>query len=272
MTAPVVIVTGASRGIGAATARWLADVGTSVVLVARSFDGLASVAADIEVVGAEALVLPDDVSDPSAARRVVAATLSRFGRIDAIVNNAGSLEPVSAVSCLDLDEFQRVMRLNLIGPLALAQAALPSLRDAPGRIVNLVTVAATMPIPALSAYAASKAALVQLTRVLAIEERDIVSVALDPGPTDSGMMETLRSRSHEAMPAAWAERYDDMKRGAMLRPPAFAARAIAWLALSAPMSMSGDVVTCDRFDVHDPALARFGGMPVPTLALPAPPD
>lgn len=106
---PVVIVRGASRGIGAATARWLAKAGAAVTLIARSADALHTVANDVQQLGGASLVFNGDVSDAGACRSAVAKTLERFGRLDAVVNNAGMVEPLAPVSDCDVDHYQMIM-------------------------------------------------------------------------------------------------------------------------------------------------------------------
>ena len=270
----VVIITGASRGIGLAAARWLAGSQASVVLVSRSAEGLRRATGEVEAGGGRALAVAEDLADPAAARRIVEAALDRFGAVHAVVNNAATIEPVSTVAEVDLGAWLDLVRLNLLGPLAMCQAALPSLRASAGRIVNVVTIVATMPVPALSGYASSKAALVQMTRVLALEEPSVTALALDPGPTDSDMMVTLRQGAQAAMPQQWAERYEGMQRDSLLNPPELPARSIAWLALHAPPTMSGELVTFDRPDVAGPALesfGSFGGEPLRVATPPPPP-
>ena len=110
---PVVIVTGASRGLGAAVARWLAKAGAGVTLVARSEGDLNRVAEDFVGPGGEPLVCGADISDYNACRRAVGKTLKHFGRIDSLVNNAGIVQPVSAISDSDPAEWRYNLEVNL---------------------------------------------------------------------------------------------------------------------------------------------------------------
>src|SRR5664280_905636 len=131
-------VTGASSGIGAATARLLHKAGAHPVLAARRADRLAVLSEELD----GALAVPTDVTDPTAVRRLVETTLDRHGRIDGLVNNAGvSLH--SPLDRLDLDEFARVLQLNVISLVAMTQAVLPAMRArGSGRIVNMLTAVA----------------------------------------------------------------------------------------------------------------------------------
>src|SRR5450759_2541886 len=123
VTGSTVIVTGASSGIGAATARLLQQAGATPVLAARRADRLAVLSEELD----GALAVPTDVTDPTAVRRLAETTLDRHGRIDGLVNNAGvSLH--TPLDRLDLDEFARVLQLNVISLVAMTQAVLPAMR------------------------------------------------------------------------------------------------------------------------------------------------
>ena len=166
---PVVIISGASRGLGAATARWLAKTGSAVTLISRSADALKGVAEEVQRLGGTALAFKADVSDPGACQKAVATTLDRFGRLDALVNNAGIVEPIAAVVRSDPDRWQYNIAVNLLGPFYLAHAAIPELRNQNGRIINVSSGAATTAIENASAYCAAKAAVIQLTKCVAME-------------------------------------------------------------------------------------------------------
>lgn len=249
---PVTIVTGASRGLGAAIALQLAGAGVAVVLVSRSIEDLRRTAAGVR--SGAALVLPADVSDPAACRRVAAETLQRFGRLDAVVNNAGTVEPLETVGCSEPARWQRNVAVNLLGPVYLTMAALDALRSRRGRVVNVSSGAAERVIQAASAYCASKAALNQFTRVLAAEEPDITAVAVRPGVVDTPMQEYLRRHGPASMPAEQAAYFRQLKTAELLEPPEVPARAIAWLALQAPRAWSGRFLSYD-----DPQIARPAG-------------
>jgi NADP-dependent 3-hydroxy acid dehydrogenase YdfG len=161
LTGKVVIVTGASSGIGAATARLLHEASALPVLAARREDR-------IEALGTElggALAVPVDVTDPAAISRLVDATLARHGRIDGLVNNAGvSLH--RPLEQLDLSEFARVLDLNVISVVAMIQAVLPAMRaQGEGRIVNVSSGTTRTAMPGVGAYAATKSALNMLSTV-----------------------------------------------------------------------------------------------------------
>ncbi|MEY2475186.1 MAG: hypothetical protein QOG87_501, partial [Actinomycetota bacterium] len=152
----VAVVTGASRGIGAATAARLAADGCAVVLAARSTDYLEMVAKEIDAVGGEALVVPTDVGDLAALDALVAATLARFGRLDVLVNNAGVLPKATRAEKLSVEEWRSALDLNLTAPWYLACRAKEAMSQG-GVVVNVTSTAAQYPSVGFSAYNASKA-------------------------------------------------------------------------------------------------------------------
>ncbi|GAA1630987.1 SDR family oxidoreductase [Georgenia ruanii] len=164
----VVIVTGASSGIGEATARLLHAAGAHPVLAARRGDRLHQLSGSL----GGALALETDVTDPAAVRRLVDAAVERFGTIDGLVNNAGAALH-TPLDQLDLEEFIRVLDLNVVSVVALMQAVLPAMRaQRSGRIVNVGSGTTRSPRPGIGAYAATKAAADMLTAVAREELQD----------------------------------------------------------------------------------------------------
>jgi NAD(P)-dependent dehydrogenase (short-subunit alcohol dehydrogenase family) len=152
----VVVVTGASSGIGAATALELARRGARVVLAARREDALDAVANECRLLGAEALVVPTDVTDPAAVDRLASRATSHFGRIDAWVNNA-AVATYGSLTEVPPEEFRRVIEVNLLGVAYGMRSALPHLRAAGGGvIVNNASVLAEVAMPYLTSYNAAK--------------------------------------------------------------------------------------------------------------------
>jgi len=180
----VAVVTGASSGIGEATARRLADEGYAVTLAARREDRLDAVAADIEDAGGDALVVPTDVSDADAAEALVDATVAEFGGLDVLVNNAG-LAKGAPVAEADLDDLKANVRVNLEGVMNVTHAALPALlEDDGGDVVTVSSLSARFPQEGGSGYTASKFGVNGFCRSLRKElSEDPVRVTiLMPGP------------------------------------------------------------------------------------------
>jgi short-subunit dehydrogenase len=159
----VVIVTGASEGIGLATAQKLAASGAKVILSARSQAKLEQAAQELKAQGYEASAVPADMRSQADVQRMIAAAHDQYGRIDALINNAGQ-SVIGQVSTLDLDAFRQVIELNIFGVLYAIQAVIPYLREAGGGlIVNISSRVSKMSIPGLSGYASTKSALNMLS-------------------------------------------------------------------------------------------------------------
>ncbi|MBI4610199.1 MAG: SDR family oxidoreductase [Candidatus Rokubacteria bacterium] len=166
------LVTGASSGIGAATARGLARAGMRVALLARRKERLEALAQEIAGQDGQALVCPGDVTEPPAVQSAVERMLSRWGRIDLLVNNAGRglAAPFEATAP---EELRAILEVNLIGVLTATQAVLPPMRKAgSGHIINVSSVVGRRGLPYRAAYGATKFALVGLTEALRQELRE----------------------------------------------------------------------------------------------------
>lgn len=184
----VIVVTGASGGIGEATARLFASRGWAVALAARSEESLESVARDIEGAGGTALAVKTDVTERAEVEALAEKTLDRFGRIDALVNNAGR-GSFGTVASADLDELEDIFRLNVFAPVAAIKAVTPAMRrQGRGAIVNISSQAENVAIPFLGTYAASKISLSYLSDAARIElDHAGISVTnVLPGLTDTG--------------------------------------------------------------------------------------
>jgi ketoreductase RED2 len=184
-TGQVVVVTGSSSGIGAATAHAFADAGASVLVnSARSVAEGEAVAASLP----DALYVQGDITDPGVPERLVAAALDRWGRLDTLVNNAGTtaLIPHHDLEAASVDVWRRIFEVNVFGTWAMSVAAMPALRDARGSIVNVASVAGVRPTGSSVPYAASKAALNHMTVLLAKVVGPEVRVnAVAPGLVDT---------------------------------------------------------------------------------------
>src|SRR5690348_16300751 len=177
-SAPVAIVTGASKGLGRALAAALAERGWRVVIDARRASELDEAAAHVP----HAIPVAGDVTDP-AHRQALVAAAEVFGRIDLLVNNASDLgpSPLPALADYPLDRLSTVFDTDVVAPLALTQLVLPALRDSAGAVLNLSSDAAVEAYAGWGGYGSAKAALDQLTRVLAAEEPNVRCYAVDPG-------------------------------------------------------------------------------------------
>ena len=183
----VAIVTGASRGLGLALARALAERGWNLVLDARGAAALAEAAADLAV-RTKVVALPGDVAD-EAHRRALVEAARELGGLDLLVNNASLLGPSPQPRLEDypLDVLADVYRVNVFAPLRLVQLALPLLRQSGGRLINVTSDAGVEAYEGWGGYGSSKAALEQLSNVLAAEHPDLRIYRVDPGDMNTRM-------------------------------------------------------------------------------------
>ncbi len=165
----VVIVTGASRGIGKELALVLAGHGARLALGSRNEEALNTVAEECRVLGTSAIVVPTDVTDPARCRRLVDQTVQAYGRIDTLVNNAGIGMWARVDEVQDLTIFERVMQTNYLGSVYCTYYALPHLKKTRGRLVSVSSLSGKTGVPARSGYSASKHALVGFFDSLRIE-------------------------------------------------------------------------------------------------------
>jgi len=194
----VVLVTGASAGIGAATARLAAKAGGRLVLAARRAERIEALADELP----DAVAIATDLTDPAQIPTAVQVALDAYGRVDVLVNNAGQglhlpLEQV------DPDDFRAVLELNVVAPLIAMQAVLPTMRgQGGGAIVNVSSGTARAVIPGLGAYAATKAALTMLSAVARKEfaAEGIVVSTVFPKVTDTEFHDVLRAGSFAPPP------------------------------------------------------------------------
>jgi NAD(P)-dependent dehydrogenase (short-subunit alcohol dehydrogenase family) len=199
-------VTGAARGIGLATARRFLDEGWSVALLDVDAENLARSMAALDLPD-RTLALPADVSDPAAVEQAAAAITVRFGRLDALVNNAG-VAIFGPILQTTLADWQRVMAVNLTGPFLTAQAAAPLMAEGGGgAIVNITSISGLRASTLRVAYGTSKAGLAHLTKQQAVEFASLgIRVnAVAPGPVETAMAQAvhtpeIRADYHDAMP------------------------------------------------------------------------
>ncbi|MCE2030196.1 SDR family oxidoreductase [Sessilibacter corallicola] len=181
----VILVTGASSGIGEATARELASAGHIVIMVARRFDRLKKLAAEIEANNGIARAYPLDVTVSSEFTNVVNSIVEEFGRLDVLVNNAGimSLAPLKG---LKLDEWEQMIDVNVKGVLYGVAAALPHMeKQQDGHVINVASIAAHYVFPTASVYCATKHAVKAISDGLRLETDKIRVTTISPGVVES---------------------------------------------------------------------------------------
>ena len=243
-----VFLTGASRGIGAATARHFAGKGHPLALVARNAEAIEQLAREINAAGGKAIAIPCDVSDAKSVAEAVARAVKELGGIGIVINNAGTIEPIAAIVDADPAAWSRAMDVNLSGPIYVMHYAVPHLPRG-GVVINLTTGAVEHASYGRSAYCASKAGLMIATRILAVEEgekRGITVIGFSPGLVDTDMLAFNRAnRMGNAGNVNVAE----------MRPPAEAAHIIHYLCGAAATDLSGTIVSA-----RDPVLRQRAGV------------
>lgn len=202
LTGTVAIVTGSSSGIGARTAERLSELGAAVVVnSSSSVEAGEAVAASLP---GESLYVRADVSDPAQNRELLERTVERFGQLDLLVNNAGwtTLVPHHDLDALTDEVFRRTFEVNVFGTWDLTKAAMPLLRrSADGHVVNITSVAGVRPMGSSIAYSMSKAALNQMTRLLAKSHGPVRCNAVAPGLVETPWTEDWTAQ-HDGVRAA----------------------------------------------------------------------
>ena len=245
METQTVIITGASRGLGAAAARHAALLGAHLVLNARSAASLNRLSAEISNDGGQTLAVAGDISHPETCQHLVELALKKFGHLDALVNNAGVIEPIAPIGQWDPAAWRKSLTTNVLGAIWMTQAALPHLRKRHGRVINVSSGAAVKVIRGWSAYCTAKAALNHFNRALAAEESAITAIAFRPGVVDTAMQAVIREHGPAGMPEEEYARFVGYYHHGDLLPPELPGRALATLALFAPHEWSGDFLPWD---------------------------
>ena len=194
LTDRVAIVTGAGKGIGAGTARALAEAGADVVVAARTVADIEQTAADVRERGRRALAVPCDVTRTEDLERLVAATVAEFGRLDVLVNNAGGWLPRPVMETSE-KAFEAAHRFNVTSAFLLMKLAVPAMvANDGGAIVNISSRAASMVQPGFTAYGTAKAGLSFMTRVVAPELAPKVRInAIEVGGVETAALEMVLS-------------------------------------------------------------------------------
>lgn len=246
----VAVVTGASRGIGAAAARALAQEGAAVALLARTEGACEALAAEIGAAGGRALAVGCDVSSGKQVANAIRAVREGLGRVDILINNAGVVDPIGKLADCPPDAWIRNVEINLGGALRLLHALLPDLLAADGTVVNVSSGAAHRPMEGWSAYCAGKAGLAMVTRSLHLEygTEGLRAFGFIPGVVDTEMQVQIRASGINEVSRLPRE---------SLASPERPGRVIAWLCGPEADDLLGQEVS-----IRDEAIQRRAGLEV----------
>jgi NAD(P)-dependent dehydrogenase (short-subunit alcohol dehydrogenase family) len=245
----VIIVTGAGRGIGAATAKILSKSGARVVLASLSSDDLKSVAHEIINAGGECIYQRCDVRENNDVKEVMEATLQKYGTVDGLVNNAGTIQPLANILDADANLWKKCIETHLMGSLHFVKAVLPvMLENDGGTIINISSGAAELPLVGWGAYNTAKSSLRMLSQVLykEVQGSGIRVFSMRPGAVDTEMQEEIRIANVNDTPAGNIPKEK-------LTSPNYPASAIKYL-----FSEDADDLAGKELDVrHKPLAGRF---------------
>jgi len=241
MQGKCVLITGASKGIGAATARVFAAAGANVALAARNGDAVAELAGDI---GERAIAIPCDVSRYWEVEAAVAACHTAFGRLDVLIGNAGVIDPISSLGTADPEAWGHAIDVNLKGVFNGMRAALPGMQaQGSGTIITISSGAAHNALDGWSAYCASKAGAAMLTQSADLENRDhgIRVMGLSPGTVATDMQREIKKSGINAVSQLdWSDHI----------PPEWPAEALLWMCSAAADEFIGQEISLRDADIR----------------------
>jgi len=236
-----VMITGASRGIGAAAARAFAAAGANVALLARSTDAIADIAGEI---GEKAIAIPCDVARYTDVAGAVAVTAKTFGGLDVLINNAGVVDPIGHLQDTDPEAWSRTIDINVKGVMHGLHAVMPGMiAQGHGTIINISSGAAHGPVEGWTAYCSSKAAVYMLTRAADKEARDkgLRILGLSPGTVATEMQREIKASGiNPVSQLDWSVHI----------PPEWPAQALMWMCTPAADDFLGDDVSLRDDDIR----------------------
>lgn len=234
LSGKTVLITGASRGIGAAAAREFAEAGAKVALVARSAEAIAELAGEI---GESAIAIPCDIARYWEMEQAIQACVNAHGSLDIVVNNAGAIEPITHLADADPAAWGEVIDINLKGVFHGIRAALPVMLEAGGgSILTIGSGAAHGPVEAWSAYCSSKAGALMLTKMAHKEygDKGIRAISLSPGTVATQMQRDIKASGiNPVSQLDWSDHI----------PPEWVAKALVWMCSDDADGYLGDEIS-----------------------------
>lgn len=243
----VIILTGASRGVGLAIAHYLLQRSHNLVLMARTESPLRTLEKQYD---GQVAVLAGDLADLSLGGKAVNLAISKWSKVDGLIVNHGVLDPVKRLSDCSAEEWRSAYDVNFFSAVAIAKAALKPLRESHGRIVFTSSGAASNAYPTWGAYGSAKAAMNHLAMTIANEEKTITSIAIRPGTVDTDMQRDIREKHSSFMDATDAKKFAELKSSGSLLKPEQPGHVMARLVLDAPKELSGKFVQWDAEELR----------------------
>lgn len=246
----VILLTGASRGVGHAIARFLimAPAGNRVILVSRTAEPLE----ELKAKAPERVdYITGDLNKPSFIQETVKFAIDKFGKLDGVILNHGTLGQVKRISELEMEDWQDCFDTNFFSAAYLAKCAIPELRKTKGRIIITSSGAAMNGYQGWGIYGATKAAQNHLTLTLAREETDITTLAVRPGMVDTDMQRQIREDHASSMDPNDVKKFTDAYEQGKLVKPEQCGHVIAKLSVYAPAELSGQFLSWDDEKLAD---------------------
>lgn len=246
LSGKVAIVTGAGRGLGKAVALEMAREGADVVVISRTYDELMVVSEEIKMMGRRSISERVDVSSEADIDFIVRKTLSEFGCIDILVNNAAIVGPVRELFLIDEHDWDNVININLKAVFLFTKKVIPAMiKNRRGKIINITSGLGSFVMPRFGLYSISKAAVSHLTRIMAEELKsyNIHVNAVDPGVMDTSMQEQLRKLGPDILGEENYSRFVELKEKGLLKNPQRIAKLIVFLSSEDSDGITGHVGT-----------------------------
>jgi NAD(P)-dependent dehydrogenase (short-subunit alcohol dehydrogenase family) len=242
------IVTGASKGIGLSVTKILLENGANVLGIGRSDPSLASIS-ELLTQFPSFRYFQLDLSKPGAGTAIHSEFVKHFEEVDGVVLNAGIIQPITTIANANLDEWKKLMDINVFSQIDLLQKCIPSLRKKKGSVIFVSSGASTEGYAGWGPYCVSKGAFNLICGSLSKEEPEIASVSIRPGVVDTEMQQVIRSEGAEAMPTSFYDKFVGLKKNNQLLDPSKPGKAIASLCLHPMQELSGQYVQWDSIDV-----------------------
>jgi len=239
----VAIITGASRGLGRASAIEMGKEGASLVIISRTLPEIEATSRTIEKVGGNVLSLKVDISRSTDVEEAVDKAQSHFGKIDILMNNAAVIGPVRPLFEVDEGDWNICMDINLKGTFLFSKAVIPyMIRQKKGKIINVTSGLGVMAMPLFGGYSIAKAGVIHLTKLLAeeLKAHNIQVNGLDPGVMDTRMQEELRNLGPEVLGDKIYAEFSGFKEKGLLKPPERVAKLAVFLASEESNSITGE--------------------------------